>query len=227
MNVLGIIPARGKSKGIPRKNLAEINGKSLLAITAKMALASNRLSRVILSTDCCEIAAVGRHCGLEVPFMRPDDLAEDETRAISVVWDVVKRLPGYDAVMILQPTNPLRLTSDIDGAISLMERTGCDSVISGAEVGECHPARMHMTDGEGRIKKPSFAEAYDGQPRQFLPKLRIRDGAIYLTKIHLLQQGLLIGGDCREWTIPVERAWNVNTAVDLKICEALMPGAKT
>ena len=106
-------------------------------------LAARRLSRVVLSTDDDEIARVGRECGLEVPFMRPAELARDDTPSLPVVQDVVRRLEvsgdRFDAIFTLQPTNPLRRPSDIDGAIDLLERSGADSVISFVDVGERHP----------------------------------------------------------------------------------------
>src|SRR5579872_4842684 len=144
MRVLGIITARGGSKGIPRKNVALLLGKPLLAYTAEAALASKKLTRTVLSTDDPEIATIGKQLGLDVPFPRPAELAKDDTPTIPVLQDVVRRLEAmgevYDAILTLQPTNPLRLVSDIDGAIELLERTGADSVISFSDVGERHPA---------------------------------------------------------------------------------------
>lgn len=226
MNVLGIVTARGGSKGIPRKNLAPILGKPLLAYTAEAALAS-RLSRVILSTDDQEIADVGRSLGLEVPFMRPPELAGDQSPTIPVLIDAVRRLEAagaqYDAVFTLQPTNPLRRSHDIDGAIGLLESTGADSVISFAAVGERHPARMKSIDSHGRVIDPPFAELVEGQRRQDLPPLFLRDGSVYLTRVGvLLEQKSLKGTDCRAWIIPPERAWNIDVPFDLFVVEQLM-----
>src|SRR4051812_11741596 len=118
MKVLAIITARGGSKGIPRKNLAPLAGKPLLAYTAEAALAARSLARVVLSTDDEEIAEVGRKLGVDVPFMRPAELARDDTPTLPVLQDVVRRLEAagehYDAIFTLQPTNPLRRSSDID-----------------------------------------------------------------------------------------------------------------
>src|SRR5262245_25269040 len=112
MQVLGVVTARGGSKSIPRKNLAPLLGRPLLAYTAEAALGSRRLTRVVLSTDDPEIARVGRQCGLEVPFLRPPELARDETPTIPVLQHAVRELEAsdrrYDAVLVLQPTNPLR-----------------------------------------------------------------------------------------------------------------------
>src|SRR5215471_7597081 len=126
MEVLGIVTARGGSKGIPRKNLVPLAGRPLLAYTADAALHSKRLKRIVLSTDDREIAEAGVSMGLEVPFMRPSELARDNTPTIPVLQDVVRRLEQdgerYDAIFLLQPTNPLREVGDIDGAIDLLEK---------------------------------------------------------------------------------------------------------
>jgi len=143
MRVLGIVTARGGSKGIPRKNIVPLLGKPLLAYTAQAALAAQRLTRTVLSTDDEEIAEVGRAWGLEVPFLRPRELARDDTPTIPVLQDVVRKLEAsgehYDAILTLQPTTPLRRPEDIDGAITLLEQTGADAVISFVDVGEKHP----------------------------------------------------------------------------------------
>lgn len=192
MRVLGIIPARGGSKEIPRKNLAPLQGKPLLAYTAEAALKSKRLAKVLLSTDDEEIADIGRRFGLDVPFLRPAALAQDHSPTIDVLLDVLARLQSsgdtYDAVFTLQPTNPLRTVADIDGAIELMESTGCDSVISFVDVGGRHPARMKTVAADSRVCNPSFAEQFEGMPRQLLPKYYLREGSVYLTRTAVLTE---------------------------------------
>jgi CMP-N-acetylneuraminic acid synthetase len=227
MRVLGIVTARGGSKGIPGKNIRPICGKPLLQYTAETALAAKRLTRVVLNTDDEEIAAVGRRCGLEVPFMRPPELAKDDTPHVPVLQDVVRKLEQagekYDAILTLQPTNPLRLPSDIDGAIELLEKTGADSVISFVPVGEKHPARMKFIDDDGRVIDPPFAEKFEGQRRQDLQKLFLREGSIYLTRRDVLMiHNSLKGRDCRAWIIPEDRACNIDTPFDLFLVEQLL-----
>lgn len=202
-------------------------GRPLLAHTAETALRSRRLERTILSTDDAEIAEVGRACGIDVPFLRPAELAGDGTPTLPVLQDAVRRLErageSYDAVFVLQPTNPLRTVADIDGAIGLLETTGADSVISFADTGERHPARMKFIDASGRVSDPPFAEAWEGMPRQQLPKLYLRDGSVYLTRSGvLMEQNSLKGVDCRAWLIPEERAWNIDSPFDLFIVEQMM-----
>jgi CMP-N-acetylneuraminic acid synthetase len=209
------------------KNLAPLLGKPLLAYTAEAALASKKLTRTVLSTDDEKIAQVGRGLGLDVPFMRPAELAGDDTPTLPVLQDVVRRLEErgdiYDAILTLQPTNPLRRAKDIDGAIDLLEQTGADSVISFVDVGERHPARMKWIDADGKVSDPPFAEVFEGQPRQQLKKLYLREGSIYLTRRSvLMEQNSLKGNDCRAWIVPEERARNIDTPFDLRIAEQLL-----
>jgi CMP-N-acetylneuraminic acid synthetase len=227
MQVLGIVTARGGSKGLPRKNIHALCGKPLLQYTAEAALKAKRLARVILSTEDEEIAGVGRQCGLEVPFMRPPELARDDTPHVPVLQDVVRRLEQagqiYDAIFTLQPTNPLRLSSDIDGAIELLERTGADSVISFVAVGEKHPARMKFIGDDGRVIDPPFAEKSEGQRRQDLPALYLREGSIYLTRRDvLMKHNSVKGHDCRAWIMPQDRACNIDGPFDLFLAEQLL-----
>ena len=227
MRVLGVVIARGGSKGIARKNVTMLCGKPLLQYTADAALAANRLSRVILTTENDEIAEVGKECGLQVPFMRPDELAQDDTPSLPVIQHAVQFMQQqgeqFDAILTLQPTNPLRRASDIDGAIDLLESTGADSVISFVDVGEKHPARMKYIEPDGRVVDPPFAEDFEGQPRQDLPPLYLREGSIYLTRTEvLMQQNSFKGDDCRAWMIPPQRACNIDTPFDLMMAEWLI-----
>ena len=202
-------------------------GKPLLVYTVQAALASKRLTRTVLSTDDTAIAEVGMSAGVDVPFMRPADLAGDDVSTIPVLQHVVGELERageqYDAVLTLQPTNPLRRPEDIDGAIEMLESTGADSVISFVEVGEHHPARMKWIAPDGRVSDPPFAEAFEGQPRQQLRKLYLREGSIYLTRrAVLMEHNSIKGNDCRAWIIPPERALNIDTPFDLLMTEQVL-----
>ncbi|MBC8508589.1 MAG: acylneuraminate cytidylyltransferase family protein [Anaerolineales bacterium] len=135
VNILGLIPARGGSKAIPRKNVAELAGKPLIAYTCAAALDSQGLTRVILNTDDPEIADVGRACGVDVPFMRPEELAEDDTPILPVIqhaliWLQEQQNFLVDIVVLLQPTSPLRRAEHIDSAIDLLMKSGADTVVS-------------------------------------------------------------------------------------------------
>lgn len=227
LRILAVITARGGSKGIPGKNIVPLAGKPLLAYTADAARQATRLARTVVSTEDSDIARVAMDWGIEVPFLRPRELAADDTPTVPVLQHVVRELEArgdhFDAILTLQPTNPLRLPDDIDGAIGLMERTGADSVISFVDVGEKHPARMKSIDQEGRVWDPPFGEAIEGQRRQTLPKLYLRDGSIYLTRRNVLMDfGSLKGADCRAWIVPQERACNIDTPFDLFLAEQLI-----
>lgn len=227
MRVLGLVPARGGSKGVSRKNVCIVAGRPLLHYTADAARAATRLARVVLSTEDPEIARVGLACGLEVPFTRPAALAADETPMMPVVQHALSMLSAagdeFDAVCLLQPTNPLRRAEDIDGAVDLLERSGADSVISVVDAGEKHPARMKYVTDEGRLVDPPFAEAFEGQRRQDLPKLYLREGSLYVTRTPvLLRDGSFKGRDCRAWVVAEERACNIDTPFDLFIAEQLL-----
>ena len=227
MRVLGLIPARGGSKGIPRKNIRLLCGKPLLHYTIEAGLAARQLSRVILSTEDEEIAEVGRRGGVDVPFLRPPELAEDETPMLPVVQHTIRwmeeRNEYFDAICLLQPTNPLRRPEDIDGAIELLQQSGADSVISFFDVGEKHPARMKYISSDGRVIDPPFAEKVEGQRRQDLPKLYLREGSIYLTRRNvLMEKNSFKGDDCRAWIIPEVRACNIDTPFDLFIAKQLL-----
>lgn len=201
-------------------------GKSLLAYTADAALQSN-LTHVMLSTDCDEIAEAGRELGVDVPFLRPEHLAQDDTPTIPVLQDVVKRLAQvnqtFDAIFTLQPTNPLRTVGDINGAIDLLEQTNADSVISFVDVGERHPARMKYIDEAGVVVDPPFSEQFEGQRRQDLDKLYLRDGSVYVTRHDvLMNQGSIKGDKCLAWLMPAERSCNIDEPFDLFMVEHML-----
>lgn len=226
MRALGVVTARGGSKGIPGKNLYPLLGLSLLGWTARSTRGSQRLQRVILSTEDDAIAAEGERLGLEVPFRRPTALAQDDTPTLPVLIHALDTLAAsgerYDAVFILQPTNPLRLVSDIDGALELLERTGADSVIGFTPVGDRHPARMKRVDDDGRVSDPPFAEAFAGQRRQELPPYWLREGSVYAVRTATLRAGTTQGQDCRAWRIPTDRACNIDEPFDLWLAEHLL-----
>lgn len=193
MKVLGIIPARGGSKGVPRKNIRLLNGKPLLAYTAESAAQSRLLTRVILSTEDEEIAQVGRSLGLDVPFMRPSVLAEDTAPTLPVVQHALSEMEKageqYDAVCLLQPTNPLRRPEDIDGCIELLESSGADSVVSVLPVPhEYNPEWVYIRRHD-RFLELSTGDTEPIARRQDLPSAFHRDGTIYVTRTKTIVEG--------------------------------------
>lgn len=226
--VLGIIPARGGSKGIPRKNLVDICGQPLIAYTIRAALASSLISRTVVSTEDDEIAAIASNLGADVPFRRPAELAEDAAQSLPVVQhaiDAVEKEEGrrYDIIVMLQPTTPLRTTSDIDEGIRLLMDTDAASVVSVVDVGANHPYRMKRVDESGRLVNFVEQGFEDMRPRQELPPVYIRSGDLYISRREVvMEQGTLVGTNCRAVVIPEHRAVNIDTPLDLLRAEQLL-----
>lgn len=182
--------ARGGSKGIPGKNLRLLAGKPLIGYTLESAVQSRAFDRLVLSTDASDIADYARRHGCEVPFMRPAELATDETAHLAVLEHTVRWLQEHeayrpDAVMILQPTSPLRRSEDIRAAIALLERSDADSVVSVSAVPpHANPMRMLKLDAGGRATLFVTGEPVRRRinRRQDMLPAWLMDGAIYLFK---------------------------------------------
>jgi CMP-N,N'-diacetyllegionaminic acid synthase len=194
VRTLGVVTARGGSKGIPGKNLKLLAGKPLIAYTIEAARASGVFDRVILSTDDEAIAAYSREAGCEVPFMRPADLARDETPHLPVLQHAVDWLAAHeqyrpDAVVILQPTSPLRRAADIREAVDLLARHDVDSVLTVSAVpAHMNPMRMLRVDAQGRATL-----FVSGEPvrrrinrRQDMPEAWVMNGALYAFRTRVL-----------------------------------------
>lgn len=199
LRVLGVVPARGGSKGVPRKNIRLLGGKPLLQYTAEAALESRALARVVLSTDDAEIAEVGRRCGLEVPFLRPVDLALDSTPTLPVIQHATRFLEAagdrFDAICILQPTTPLRRASYIDACIDRLEQSGADAVVTLVPVPvEHNPHWVYFEREDGRIEL-STGEKVPIARRQELPPAYRREGSVYVTRRDLVMERGTIFGD--------------------------------
>lgn len=226
MNILGLIPARGGSKGVPGKNKKLLAGKPLVIHTIEAALSSS-LTRLIVSTDDSSIAALAQDAGASVPFMRPDELATDTAKSIDVVkhtLNAMEELEGrqYDAIMLLQPTAPFRTAADIDAAIRLLEASpDADSVISVVDVEAYHPARMKYIR-DGKLIDPPFAEAYESQNRQELTPMYIRNGAIYLTRRETLLGNSFKGKVSLAYVMPASRSINIDTMADFEYAQWML-----
>ncbi len=227
MRVVGIITARGGSKGVPGKNIRPLAGKPLLGWTAEAALAAKRLSRVILSTDDEAIARAGRTAGVEVPFMRPADLARDTTPTLPVLEHAVAWLENagdrYDAICLLQPTNPLRTPATIDACIELLERTGADSVVTVLPVpAEHNPHWVYFADAEGQLR-PALAGSPPLTRRQDLPAAYFREGSVYVTRRDVLvEQHTLYGARMIGHELDPARCVNIDTPQDWQRAEAMI-----
>lgn len=231
ISILGIIPARGGSKGIPRKNLVDVAGKPLIAYSIESGLRSRNLTRLLVSTEDDEIARVAAEYGAAVPFMRPAELSTDGARSLPVVQHAIKAMEAleecsYDVVVLLQPTCPMRTADDIDRGIELLIETGADSVVSVVDVGANHPFRMMRILDEGRLVHIVDQEGSENMaPRQELPPIYIRSGDLYIARRHVVMElDTLIGSDCRAIIIPEERAVNIDTRFDLERARELIGG---
>lgn len=216
---LGLIPARGGSKGIPRKNIRSIAGKPLIAWTIEAALAARGIDRVVVTTDDEEIAEVARSYGAEVPFMRPATLASDEAPGIVPVLHAIEALPGFDRVMLLQPTSPLRDASAIDAMIAYADGHGLRSVVSVC-VPEHSPYWCYHRDDDGRL-----TPLLDGEVarRQDQPQLATLNGAMYLAMTEdILAERRLIGPDTRGFVMTAEQSVDIDTMLDWRLAELLL-----
>ena len=223
MKILGLIPARGGSRGIPHKNLARVGGKTLLQRAIESAYHTS-LSRVVVSTEDDVIATYAGNAGTLV-IQRPEELAQDDTPMIEVVrhaLDYMDEIDGdYDAVCLLQPTCPLRSWEDIEAAIETLglEHQSCVSVV---DVGEHHPRRMYW-DSHGRLV--SYSDGDEFARRQDLPPVYLRDGSIYLTRAETIRSGFMLSKHPAYIVTPRERYCNIDTPHDLIIAEALLKNA--
>ena len=223
---LGIIPARGGSKGVPRKNLRVLAGKPLIAWTIEAALSSN-LSRVVVSSDDDEIISFSRSYGDIAPFVRPAGLATDDAPTLPVAKHAIEYVEERDgqvgSVLVLQPTTPLRTAEDIDNSLELMTETECDCVLSVVNVGAYHPFRMKRIVAGDRIVNFIDQGFEDMRPRQQLPPVYIREGSIYLAKRHLvMEENTLVGGDARVMVVDQDDSVNIDTEQDFMRAETLM-----
>ena len=227
MNILGVIPARGGSKSVPRKNLAMIFDRPLIAYTIDAAKRSRMISHFVLSSDDDEIIAVARKYGAPVPFKRPADLATDEAPTLPVVQHAVREMEAlenvsFDYVVLLQPTTPMRQPEDIDAAVEKLITTGADSVVSVCDVDAYHPARMRKIVDDQLVELP-IKEPREMARRQDLPKIYIRNGAVYAVRRDvLMEQNSMIGKVSRPYVMPVDKSVNIDGKLDLLLAQLLM-----
>lgn len=231
IEVVGLITARGGSKGIPRKNIRKLAGKPLLAWTIEAARQSRLLSRVIMSTEDNEIAQTARECGAEVPFMRPAELAGDDSAHIPVVRHAADWLEQHEGrapefLMVLQPPTPLRTAADIDGAIELADEKNADAVVSVVEA-QHHPfLTRRMTEAGSLVE---FVPCDIEYPRrQDLPPAYALNGAIYLIRCSRLPQlKTLVPQGSLGFPMPPERSLDIDTPWDFHLAELILKDSFT
>lgn len=232
MNILGIIPARGGSKGIPRKNLYPLAGQPLIWYTFQAVRTSTVLTRTILTTEDQEIAEYAVQQGIAVPFLRPVDLAQDDTSSLAVIEHALHALADDfvpDVVVLLQPTTPLRQGLHIDEAVRLLVEQDAEAVVSVTPI----PAHYHpywaFALNEAHVMQP-FDDRGGPQRyprRQLLPPVYSRNGAVYAARRQLIQeQHTLYGSRPLAYIMPPDVSVNIDSLEDLQAAERSLTRAK-
>lgn len=215
LSVLGLVTARGGSKGLPGKNIRPVEGRPLIDFTITAARAARCVDRLVLSTDDDEIARVALGCGCEVPFRRPAHLSTDTAASIDVVLHALDQLPPFDVVVLLQPTSPGRSADDIDAACARLAQSGAPSCVSVC-LAEQSPYWMYRLDGSDRLR-PLLDESAGAQRRQDLPPVYVLNGAIYAARPNWLRQHRRFVGDGTvAHVMPAARSIDIDSLDDLE-----------
>jgi N-acylneuraminate cytidylyltransferase len=223
LTVLGLIPARGGSKGVPRKNLRLLGRKPLLQWTVAAALASRYLDRVILSTDDTEIESLGSRLGLEVPFRRPDEISGDDATAAEVVLHALRALDDrFDLIVYLQPTSPFRTAEDIDRALERLVASDADTCVSVHEA----PLRadlLFFTDGDSRLSP--VTGSLPAPRRQDAPSCYVLNGAVYVARVRAFERDArFLTEQTVAHVMPLDRSADLDTPEDFALAEAALEG---
>ncbi len=197
MKILGIIPARGGSKGISKKNIKFLGENSLLYYSFQSAQKSVLLDKIILSSEDAEIISVANTLGLEVPFIRPENLALDTTSSIEVVQHAISFFENkghfFDAICLLQPTSPFRELGFIDKAIEMFIEKNTDALISVLEVPQEYNPHWTFESNQNDTLLIATGEKEIIKRRQDLPNAFFRDGSIYISKVEVIKKGSFFG----------------------------------
>lgn len=221
LSVLALVTARGGSTGLPRKNLREVGGRSLVARAVQAGQRAETVDRVVLSSDDPEIIQAALLAGCDVPFVRPAALAGDEARSIDVVRHALEALPErYGLLVLLQPTSPLRGAEDVDAAVELCVRGGAPACVSVCAADK-PPFWMHGLDERLRLQ-PILPEYRQASRRQDLPQAYAINGAVYVARTDwIMVLDSFIGSDTLGYVMPRERSIDIDDELDLAIAEVL------
>jgi N-acylneuraminate cytidylyltransferase len=223
--VLGLIPARGGSKGVPRKNVRLLGGKPLLQWTTDAATESRLIDRLVLSTEDSEIAELGRSLGVDVPFLRPEAAATDEASAHHVIEHALASLDeAYEYLVYLQPTSPFRTALDIDGCLETLAASNTETCVS-VSVSRAKPEWLFYLE-EGSRLKPVLGEL-KSQRRQELRTAYELNGAVYAARVAAYRaRGSFFSERTAAWVMPADRSIDLDELDDFERAEALLqPGA--
>jgi CMP-N,N'-diacetyllegionaminic acid synthase len=218
--VLAIIPARGGSKGLPRKNILPLAGKPLIGWTIEAVKNSKYVDRIIVSTEDNEIADISKSFGADIPFLRPKFLAQDDTPSMDVVIHAINKVSDFDYVLLLQPTSPLRTNIDIDKCIKkciLNNALSCISVVAADK----SPYWMYTINQNGSVKPILVEKGY--MRRQDLPMVYVLNGAIYFVKIdELIKTKQFVTEKSIAYIMPKTRSIDIDTELDFKFIENIL-----
>jgi len=219
--VLGVIPARGGSKGVPRKNLRVVGGKPLIGWTLEATVRSRYLDRTIVSTDDDEIIEVARSLGGDVPFRRPVEISGDAAPHSHAILHALDHVPGYDLVVMLNPTTPLRTAEDIDSCIELCVATGAPACVTVAKTDK-PPEWTFRVDDEGRMSSViGLAEL--PLLRQDLAPSYVFNGAVYVSVVDWFKQvKSFFSPETRAYKMPASRSIDLDDEFDFMVLEMIL-----
>ncbi len=217
--ILAVIPARGGSKGIPHKNIINLCGKPLIGYSIEAGLGSKYIDYVLVSTDDVEIADVARSFGANIPFMRPSELASDTSKTIDAVLHVKNELAAqgesFSVLVLLQPTEPLRTSGDIDSAIEKYYRNECKPLASVSEVDD-HPILIRSIKGDRLIP---FLNVSSTCRRQDMPKYYRVNGCIYINRIDELSEATSFNDNEIPYVMERNHSIDIDELSDLALAE--------
>jgi CMP-N-acetylneuraminic acid synthetase len=250
MKILGIIPARGGSKRVPRKNVRLLGGKPLICWVIEAARQVSQIARLVVSSDDEEILEIAKSYDEKLPLRRPPEISTDTSLAIDYVkhaLDVIETIQKparskgdvnhtpdvidsdeptrFDAVVILQPSSPLTLPEDISATIELLKTTNADTAVSVVQLEHAiHPVKLKVMQGDKLL--PYLEEERGRMADHELPKLFVRNCAVYAISRETIERGQIIGADCRGFVMPRERSIDINDEMDFMFAEFLIQKGK-
>lgn len=224
--ILAIIPARGGSKGLPGKNIRPLCGKSLIGWSIEHAQRSKYIDDIFISTDSTEIASVAESCGIEVPELRPTELAADTVPSSEFIVYTINHLAEkgkkFDYIILLEPTSPLRDVEDVDKSIEiLIDNSKAEAIVSVCKAEDIHPAFMVMISEQGTLQ--GYDSDMKALRRQDLPDVFFFEGTIYVSKVEsFLKRKAFYHEKTLPYIVPKWKSFEVDDIIDFTIIETLM-----
>lgn len=221
MSVLAVIPARGGSKGIPGKNIKQLCGKPLIAWTIDVAKKAKCIDQIVVSSDDKWTLDIAKSFGVSTPFVRPPELATDDTPGILPILHAIDQLPGYDWILVLQPTSPLRTAEDIEGIFSFCMEKEAPAAVSICKSFE-QPHWMYQKTNDCRLL-PLISDCPQMTRRQDLPSFYVLNGALYLAKTEWLKTNeTFISDETVSFEMPRERSVDIDEQRDWDLAESFL-----